>query len=262
MRVSEEVAQFEEERNINIDGLRHDHLVKELSLSWNVATAAHKYTYNFSFLGRPIIQLPQDMVAIQELIWQIKPDLIIETGVAHGGSLIMSAAMLALIDYCDAASSKALIDPRAGRRRVLGLDIDVRPHNRDAIEAHPLSHMITLIEGSSVAPHIVREIHEIAKDYSRVMVMLDSNHTHDHVLEELKAFASLVSIDSYCVVFDTIIEDLPAQSFPNRPWDIGNNPKTAVHEYLRQDDRFEIDRDIEAKIQITVAPDGYLRRVR
>lgn len=261
MSLPDEIAKFEREKKINIDRLRHDHLVRELSLSWNIATSAHKYTYNFSSLGRPIIQLPQDMIAIQELIWQIKPDLIIETGVAHGGSLIMSAAMLALIDYCNAALSNAPIDPKASFRRVLGLDIDVRPYNRSAIESHPLSHLITLIEGSSVSPDVIRQVYETAKEHDRVMVMLDSNHTHDHVLAELRAFAPLVSIDSYCVVFDTVIEDLPPQSFPNRPWDVGNNPKTAVHEYLRQDDRFEIDRDIEAKIQITVAPDGYLRRV-
>ena len=237
------------------------------------ASTIPKYSYNFSWLSRPIIQYPQDMVAMQELIWQVKPDLIIETGIAHGGSLILSASMLALIDYCEAAETGKTLDPKASRRRVLGLDIDIRAHNRAAIEAHPLAHKIDMIQGSSIAPEIIAQVHEYAKGYERILVCLDSNHTHEHVLAELEAYAPLVSPDSYCVVFDTIIEDMPDDMFPDRPWGKGNNPKTAVWEYLRrlkEEGRtaadgaplhFEIDKIIENKLLITVAPDGYLHRI-
>lgn len=220
------------------------------------------YSYNFSALGRPIIQYPQDMVALQELIWQIKPDLIIETGIAHGGSLILSASMLALLDYCDAVESGKVLDPKATRRRVLGIDIDIRAHNRAAIEAHPMTHRIDMIQGSSIAPEIIAHVHKAATGFERVMVILDSNHTHAHVLAELEAYAPLVSPGSYCVVFDTVIEDLPAGSFPDRPWDVGNNPRTAVREFLAHNNEFTVDADIEAKLLITVAPGGYLCRVR
>jgi len=221
-----------------------------------------QYSYNFSWMGRPIIQYPQDMIAMQEIIWQVRPDLIIETGIAHGGSLIMSASVLALIEYCEAVETGTTLDPQAPRSRVLGVDIDIRAHNRKAIEEHPLSHRIDMIQGSSVSPEIAAQIQEIAKDYQRVLVCLDSNHTHEHVLEELKLYAPLTSVGSYCVVFDTIIEDLSDDSFPNRPWGKGNNPKTAVWEYLKSHSEFEIDKEIENKLLITVAPDGFLKRVR
>jgi cephalosporin hydroxylase len=221
-----------------------------------------KYSYNFTWLSRPIIQYPQDIVGMQELIWRVRPDLIIETGIAHGGSLVMSASMLALIDYCDAVAKGAVLDPKATKRRVLGIDIDIRPHNRAAIEAHPMAHRIDMIQGSSVAPEVVAKVHEYAKGYERVMVCLDSNHTHEHVFEELKAYADLTSIGSYCVVFDTLVEDLPGDMYPDRPWSVGNNPKTAVFEFLRTRDEFVIDKEIENKLLITVAPDGFLKRVR
>jgi cephalosporin hydroxylase len=220
-----------------------------------------KYSYNYLWLGRPIIQYPQDMVAMQELIWQIKPDLIIETGIAHGGSLILSASMLALLDYCDAIEQGTILDPNTPLRRVLGLDIDIRPHNREAIEAHPMSNRIDMIEGSSIDADIIAQVKQIAHKYQRILVCLDSNHTHDHVLAELEAYAPLVSQGSYCVVFDTIVEDMPAEMFPDRPWGPGNNPKTAVWEYLKTHPEFEIDKSIQHKLLITVAPDGYLRRV-
>lgn len=233
-----------------------------------------KYSYNFEWLGRPIIQYPQDMVAMQELIWSVKPDLIIETGIAHGGSLILSASMLALLDYTDAVESGQLLDPKASRRRVLGIDIDIRPHNRAAIEVHPMAHKIDMIQGSSIAPEIIAQVHEYAKGYERILVCLDSNHTHDHALAELEAYAPLTSKGSYCVVFDSIIEDLPAEMSSDRPWGPGDNPKTAVWEYLRRlSDQgreesdgatlnFEIDKSIENKLLTTVAPDGYLKRIR
>jgi cephalosporin hydroxylase len=225
------------------------------------ASLHSKYSYNFAWLGRPIIQYPQDMAAMQELIWQIKPDLIIETGIAHGGSLILSASMLALLDMCEAIESGQSIDPRASRRKVLGLDIDIRAHNREAIEAHVMASRIQMIQGSSIAPEVIEQVHQVAAGYQRILVCLDSNHTHDHVLAELEAYAPLTSKGSYCVVFDTIVEDMPAEMFPDRPWGPGNNPKTAVWEYLESHPEFEIDKSIQHKLLITVAPDGFLKRV-
>ncbi|OGI11746.1 MAG: cephalosporin hydroxylase [Candidatus Margulisbacteria bacterium GWF2_35_9] len=224
-------------------------------------TITAKYSYNFSFLGRPIIQYPQDMIAVQELIWSIRPDLIIETGIAHGGSLIMSASMLALLDYSDAVERGQILDPMKPHRKVLGIDIDIRAHNCAAIEDHPMANRIEMIQGSSIAPQIIEQVKAKAAGKERVLVMLDSKHTHDHVLAELKAYAPLTSKGSYCVVFDTIIEDMPSEMFQDRPWSPGNNPKTAVGEFLKTHPEFEIDKNIENKLLITVAPDGYLRRL-
>jgi cephalosporin hydroxylase len=251
--------EFKQEVAQNIENLGNSTSLKQLSNKWLINTAEFKYSYNFSWLGRPIIQVPQDMVAMQELIWTTKPDLIIETGIAHGGSLIFSASMLAQLDMCEAIESEKMFDPKSSKRKVLGIDIDIREHNREAIELHPMSSRIELIQGSSIDPEIVEHVQNIAKGYSKVLVCLDSNHTHEHVLAELQAYASLTSVGSYCVVFDTIIEDMPKNSFPDRPWDIGNNPKTAVHDFLKSNNRFVIDKNIEAKILITVAPDGYLK---
>ena len=266
-------AEFNREVENNIKRLGEDNKLKQLSLAWIEQANRYKYTYNFSCLGRPLIQFPQDIVAMQELIWQVKPDLIIETGIAHGGSLVLSASMLSMLDYCEAVESGKTLDPMATHRRVLGLDIDIRPHNRAAIEAHPMSHRIDMIQGSSIAPDVIAQVHEIAKDYKKVLVFLDSNHTHAHVLAELEAYAPITSKGSYCCVFDTLVEDMPDEMFPDRPWGKGNNPKTAVWEYLRHLKEggrkatdgaplnFEIDKLIENKLLITVAPDGYLKRV-
>jgi cephalosporin hydroxylase len=229
---------------------------------FNIESLSAKYSYNFTSLGRPIIQYPQDMVAMQELIWNVKPDLIIETGIAHGGSLIMSASMLGLLDMCEAIESGTVLDPKQSKRTVLGLDIDIRQHNREAIEAHPMSSRIQMIQGSSIAPEVIEQVKAVAKNHQRVMVCLDSNHTHDHVLAELEAYAPLTSIGSYCVVFDTIVEDMPKEMFPDRPWGPGDNPKTAVWEYLKTHPDFEIDKSIDHKLLISVAPDGYLKRVK
>ena len=220
-----------------------------------------KYSYHFDWMGRPIIQFPQDMVAVQELIWQIRPDLIIETGIAHGGSLILSASMLAMLDMCDAIETGATISPKESKRKVLGIDIDIRAHNRAAIQAHPMASRIQMIQGSSIAPDIIAQVHAVAANYSRVMVMLDSNHTHAHVLAELEAYAPLTSVGSYCCVFDTVVEDMPKEMFPDRPWGPGDNPKTAVWEYLKTHSEFEIDKSIQHKLLFTVAPDGYLKRI-
>ena len=256
------IAEFERSVADDIQRMGRDTALRPLSLSWIEATRPHHYTYHFNFLGRPLIQFPQDMVAIQELIWRTRPDLIIETGIALGGSLVMSAAMLAMLDYCDAVASGTSLDINTPRRRVLGIDIDIRNHNRAAIEAHPMAHRIEMIQGSSISPEVVDEVRKRSQGNERVMVILDSNHTHEHVLAELKAYAPLVTTDCYCVVFDTLIQDLPAGLYPDRPWDVGNNPRTAVREYLSDHDGFVVDEDIEAKLLITVAPGGYLRRTR
>lgn len=216
------------------------------------ASVAPKYSYNFSWLGRPIIQYPQDIVAMQELIWKTQPDLIIETGIAHGGSLIFSASMLELNAICGG-------NPDAS---VLGIDIDIRAHNRVEIQKHPLYRRIAMIEGSSIDPAVIEQVHAAAKGKTSVLVCLDSNHTHDHVLAELEAYAGLTTVSSYCVVFDTFIEDVPAGSYPDRPWDKGANPKTAVQEWLKSHPEFEIDTSIDERLLISVAPHGYLKRVR
>ncbi|PIP79910.1 MAG: cephalosporin hydroxylase [Gammaproteobacteria bacterium CG22_combo_CG10-13_8_21_14_all_40_8] len=264
---------FIEEMASRLDAQRQNTDLLRKSAAFLEATIASKYSYNFSCLGRPIIQYPQDIVNLQELIWAVKPDLIIETGIAHGGSLILSASMLAMLDYCEAVESQTILDPTKTKRRVLGIDIDIRAHNRAAIEEHPMSHRIDMIEGSSIADDVVKQVHEIANEYEKVLVILDSNHTHDHVLAELKAYAPLTSKNSYCVVFDTVIEDLPDSMFPDRPWSKGNNPKTAVWEYMQSLTesptsgvdgaplRFKIDKQIDEKLLITAAPDGYLRRI-
>jgi len=246
----------------HIHSLSLDTELHHLSRTWIQETVKHHYAYNFSWQGRPIIQYPQDMVAVQELIWKIKPDLIIETGIAHGGSLILSASMLALLDMCDAIENCEAIDPKQSKRKVLGIDIDIRAHNRAAIETHPMASRIQMIQGSSIDPEIVAQVKSIASKHSRVLVCLDSNHTHGHVLAELEAYASLTSTGSYCVVFDTIVEDMPADMFQDRPWGPGNNPKTAVREFLKTHHEFETDKLIDCKLLISVAPDGFLKRVK
>ena len=214
------------------------------------ASTVPKYSYNFFWLGRPIIQYPQDIVAMQELIWTVQPDLIIETGIAHGGSLIFYASMLELNAACGGSQ----------HAEVLGVDIDIRSHNRTAIEAHPMFKRITMLQGSSIAPEVVEAVRRKAAGKERVLVCLDSNHTCEHVLAELEAYAPFTSVGSYCVVFDTIIEEMPSDTFTDRPWGPGNNPKTAVWEYLKSHPEFEIDKRIQNKLLITVAPDGYLKR--
>lgn len=221
---------------------------------------AARYSYNFFWLGRPIIQYPQDMAAMQEIVWQVRPDVIVETGIAHGGSLILSASLLALLDYCDALEAGEVLDPAKPKRRVVGVDIDIRAHNRAAIEAHPMANRITMIQGSSIDDGIVGQVRDAVGDAKRVLVCLDSNHTHDHVLGELAAYAPMVTPGSYCIVFDTVVEDLPKELSFERPWGPGANPKTAVHQWLPDHPDFEIDRSWDAKLIVSVAPDGFLRR--
>lgn len=257
------IQEFKNEVKANIEGLGKDQDIQDLSRIWLRDTLQHRYTYNFSWLGRPIIQYPQDIVTMQELIWSIKPDLIIETGIAHGGSLIFSASMLAQLDLCEAIEGEnTMFTPSKSKRKVLGIDIDIRSHNRAAIEAHPMASRIQMIQGSSIAAETIEQVRNIAENYNRVLVCLDSNHTHEHVLAELEAYAPLTSVGSYCVVFDTIIEDLPNSLYPDRPWSKGNNPKTAVWEYLKTHSEFVIDKPIQHKALITVAPDGYIKRIK
>ena len=239
--------QFVEERKRDIHRMAEDRQMAELGLAFVRDTAKYKYSYNFTWLGRPIIQLPQDIVAMQEIIWQVKPDLIIETGIAHGGSLILYASMLELL---------------GGDGQVLGIDIDIREHNRIEIEKHPMFKRITMLEGSSTDEGIVRQVYNFARGKRQVLVTLDSYHTHSHVLRELELYSPLVTKGSYLVVSDTSIEDMPRDFFPDRPWGKGNNPKTAVWEFLKTNHRFEIDREINNKLLITGALDGYLKCIK
>lgn len=253
---------FEQEKTQRIKANSLNETLLKASNAFMLASTAPQYSYNFSWLSRPIIQYPQDIVAMQEIICQVKPDLIIETGIAHGGSLIFSASMLALLDMAEAIEAGlSMVNSAESKRKVLGIDIDIRAHNRTAIDAHPMRSRIQMIEGSSIDPDVITQVHEIASRYARILVCLDSMHTHDHVLAELNAYAPLTSPGSYCVVFDTVIEDMPDDMFPDRPWGKGNNPKSAVHGYLKTHPEFEIDKSIEHKLLITVAPDGYLKRV-
>jgi cephalosporin hydroxylase len=266
------IDDFQLEVASNVAKLKTARELQELSRTWLRESLPFRYSYNFSWLGRPIIQYPQDIVAMQELIWKINPDLIVETGIAHGGSLVLSASMLALLDYRDASVKGSSLDVRASKRRVIGVDIELRPHNQLAIERHPLAHKIEMIQGSSVAAKVVSEVHRRAVGHDRVLVLLDSNHTHDHVLAELRAYAPLVSRGSYCVVFDTVVEELPADAYPHRPWGPGNSPMTAVSAFLHElaaqpmqglDGgrlRFDVDRETDARLLVSVAPGGYLKR--
>jgi len=224
-----------------------DPALRKLAMDFLRDSAKYGYTYNFKWLGRPVIQTPQDIVAIQELVWEVKPDLVVETGIAHGGSLILSASILELI---------------GGEGRVVGVDIDIHEPNRKAIEAHRMAPRIHMIEGSSTDPEVVAQVRAFAPPGTRTLVILDSNHTHEHVLAELRAYAPLVGAGSYLLVMDSTIEDMPQDLYPDRPWGKGNNPKTALFAFLEECDRFEIARDIEARLLITVASDGYLRCVK
>jgi cephalosporin hydroxylase len=240
------VSIFQQGKRENINRLARNSRLRELSREWLREAAADKYSYNFTWLGRPVIQYPQDVIALQEIIWQVKPGLVIETGIAHGGSLVLYASILELI----------------GHGQVLGIDIDIRAHNREAIEAHPLCKRIEMIESSSVEESAARKAYELAKGKAPVLVVLDSNHAHSHVLKEMQLYSPLVTRGSYLVVFDTLIEDMPAGSYPARPWNKGNNPRTAVQEFLRGTDRFVVDECIEAKLSITAAPGGYLHCIK
>jgi len=230
-----------------IEAMAADTELAKLSHAFFLKTCEHRYSYNFSWLGRPVIQYPQDLIAVQEVIWSVKPDLIVETGIAHGGSLVFYASLLELI---------------GGPGNVIGIDNDIRAHNRTAIEGHPLSARINMVQGSSVDDAVARSVAEVARDKQRVLVILDSNHTHAHVLRELDLYSPLVRAGSYVIVFDTAIERMPANAFANRAWGLGNNPHTAVQEFLSRNDRFAVDSAIDDKLLVSAAPGGYLRCVK
>lgn len=245
--MSDPIQAFVNERTQRIKGNGSNQALQKAAANFNVESNKAQYSYNFSWMGRPIIQYPQDMIVMQELIWDIKPDLIIETGIAHGGSLIYYASIMELI----------------GHGEVLGIDIDIREHNKLEIEKHPMFKRIKMIEGSSISSETVEEVRKFAEGKKKIIVCLDSNHTHEHVLQELQFYAPFVSLNSYIVVFDTIVEDLPEGYFSQqRPWGISNNPKTAVHAFLESNENFEIDGSIDNKVLISVAPNGYLKRVK
>lgn len=237
---------FNNEKVERIDGYSSNDALKSAASSFVLESNKSQYSYNFTWMGRPIIQYPQDMIAMQEIIWDIKPDLIIETGIAHGGSLIYYASILELI----------------GHGQVLGIDIDIRPHNRIEIENHKMFKRIQMIEGSSLSMDIISEVKRISEGKERVLVCLDSNHTHQHVLEELRLYSPFVTLGSYLVVFDTVVENLPNDYLPGRPWGKGDNPMTAVSTFLDNNSSFVIDRAIDNKLLISVAPGGYLKRIR
>jgi len=214
-----------------------------LSNLWIKVAAENRMMYEPTWLGRPIIQFPTDIVAIQELLWKVQPDVVIETGVAHGGSLMLSAALLELL----------------GRGKVIGIDIEIRPHNRAAIEAHPLKRRIELIEGSSIAPETVSAARRLAADAEVVLVIFDSNHTYDHVLQELELYAPLVTAGSYLVAHDGAqawVADIPSAK---SAWQDGG-PLEAIHEFLAGHKEFRID-PFYTRFGITSSPDGYLRRL-
>jgi cephalosporin hydroxylase len=242
-----EIDKFQLEVIDRIQQYGLDTSLKEIAHKFLMESMKKMYVYNFSWLGRPIIQYPQDIIAIQEIIWKVKPDLIIETGIAHGGSIIFSASMLELI---------------GNDGIVVGIDIDIRKHNKTEIEQHPMFKRIKMIEGSSISLKVIEQVQEIAKNKNTILVILDSNHTHEHVLAELHAYANLVSNNSYCIILDTFVEDVPIDFFENRPWNVGNNPKTAIWEFLKENDNFEIDKSIQNKLLITVASDGYLKKIK
>jgi cephalosporin hydroxylase len=239
--------EFDKRNKQVISAMNRDERLVDLSRKWFTESSKFEYSYHFTWLGRPLIQFPQDIVAMQEIIWQTKPDLVIETGIAHGGSLIFYASMLELI---------------GGNGTVLGIDIDIRPHNRVEIEKHPMFKRIQMFEGSSVEDEAIEFVYNATKGKRRIMVVLDSNHTHAHVYKELELYSPMVTKGSYLVVFDTIIDHMPASFSKNRPWGKNNNPKTAVQEFLKRNDRFAVDKELENKLLITVAPDGYLKCIK
>ena len=251
-----EMEMFKKEVKTNINELENDAEFHKISEQWFCHSMEKKYSYNFRWMGRPIIQYPQDIVAMQEIIWEVKPDLIIETGIAHGGSLIFYASMLELL---------------GGNGHILGIDIDIREHNRREIEQHSMYKRITMFEGSSLADEIVEEVFKFAENYKKILVVLDSYHSEEHVLQECKRYSSLVKKGSYLVVMDTCCEMVyqnrqeNREELPeclNRPWGLGDNPMTAVEKFLTTSDRFEIDKSIDAKLQISCAPNGYLRCIK
>lgn len=236
-------AAFEADKRVHAAAMAEDDALAAKALDVLVRSDRHNWSYQWSWLGVPIIQMPPDVIAVQEILWETRPDVVIETGVARGGSLIFYASILELI----------------GKGRVVGVDIDIRPHNRDSIERHPLSRRIDLVQGSSVDGKTLAEVRKHIPAGASVMAILDSNHTHEHVLDELRLYGPLVTRGQFLIVADTVVERIPAQEHRPRPWGPGNNPATALDAYLAESDRFERDEFINAKLLISSSPGGYLR---
>jgi cephalosporin hydroxylase len=221
-----------------------------ISDAWLRVGWDQKYVYSFTWLGRPVIQLPEDLIRVQEVIASLRPDVIVETGVAHGGSLVYYATLCKALDH----------------GRVVGVDIEIRPHNRTAIEAHPLFPLIELVEGDSTSPETVARVRSNVAPGETTLVLLDSNHEKEHVLAELRAYADLVTAGSYLVVMDTIMERLPGapRTKPDWSW---NNPVSAIAEFLGEDSRFDADEPTFAFNEglvgerISYWPGGFLKRV-
>jgi cephalosporin hydroxylase len=210
-------------------------------------TFTYGYYRNFKWLGRPIIQYPQDIIALQELIWDYRPTLVLETGVAHGGALIFYASILELI---------------GGRGDVVGIEVEFREHNKKATAEHPLAKRISVIEGSSTDAAVIDRVRKLAAQHERVMVILDSLHTHEHVLAELRAFSPLVKKGGPLVVYGTSTGEIDPSIDLKREWTTTRNPKSALEEFMRENDRFVVDHEINDKLMITDAPGGYLRCIK
>ena len=245
--MDKKISEFFSQRNKDIEDMASDSHLRDLSLQWMVESDRYKYTYNFTWMGRPVIKYPSDMIVQQELMWNLRPDLIIETGVAHGGSIIYSASMMKMMGITGS---------------VIGIDIDIRDHNRKEIENHPMYDAIHLYEGDSTDTEIVQKVQKHVDKANTVLVILDSLHTHEHVLKELTLYSKFVSKHSYIILRDTFIEFFPKGYYSrNRPWDVGNNPYTAMHEFLKNNSSFMIDKMLSSKAVITETIDGYLKRV-
>jgi cephalosporin hydroxylase len=244
--MSDDRAAFEVGIREGAARMAEDDRLMHLALETSFGADRYGFTYFWKWLGLPIIQTPDDIVATQEIIWETRPQVIIETGFARGGSAILYSSILTLI----------------GDGIVVSVDIDIRAHNRAAVEGHPLGGRVRLLEGSSTAPETLDRVRALIPDGARVMVILDSNHTHEHVLEELRLYGSLVTEGQFLVVSDTVIEDIPPQTHRPRKWGPGNNPKTALQEYLSEAHRFEPDPLYNSKVLITSSRGGYLRNLR
>ncbi len=242
------IKKFFKERSLDIKKMNSDKYFKELTMKWIKKSIKYKYVYNFTWMGRPIIKYPNDMIVMQEIFWEVKPDLVIETGIAHGGSIIYSASLLKMMGI--------------KRFKVIGIDIDIRAHNLKEINRSSMRKYIKMFEGSSVDEKITKKIFTYAKKFKKILVILDSNHTHDHVSRELEIYSKLVSKDSYIILPDTYIGYLPNNTFPNRPWTKNDNPMTALQAFLKKNKKFKIDKYKSSKSMITEAMNGYVKKYK
>ena len=242
------IKEFDIKVKKNLNKMNRDKKLFKKSLNWMIHADKYKYTYNFQWAGIPVIKFPNDLVALQEIISKVKPDVIIETGVAHGGSVVFSASMLQLY------SSKSSF--------VVGIDIDIRKHNLTRLKKNKFYNRLKLIEGSSTAPEVIHKVKKLIKGKKKIMVFLDSNHTYQHVKDEINIYKDLVTKNSYLVVEDTFSEYFPKGYYSNRPWDVGNNPMIALKEFLQQNKNFVVDKEICSKLQITETFDGYLKKIK